>query len=249
MKKIILQTQKVFNGRYAFTLEVNFDSVEQDEAIIYYVKTDKYSVYKDNAYWYIVDKITNIEYSEHQLVNKTQLKELTELINKINKELNSDRIKWQTYYYIDYDLTVRTNTELLSNIDSINYELGNYFTDEEKAKETAFKLKEFWNNIKEENNTYIFRLSSNIRQINNILYKVRQQEVLNRILKICEIADRRLIQFTLEKGNIDKETGVMIKFNQNLEIKNIKDIKYVEVGNDYIYAWVSTQNKYIFLNM
>ena len=134
-------------------------------------------------------------------------------------------------------------------MDNINYELGNYFTDKCKAEEIAIKLKRFWDNIKEENNTYIFRLSSNIRQINNILYKVRQQEVLNRILKICEIADRRLIQFTLEKGNIDKETGVMIKFNQNLEIKNIKDIKYVEVGNDYIYAWVSTQNKYIFLNM
>lgn len=249
MKKIILQIQKVFNGRYAFTLEVNFDSVEQQEDIIYYVDTDKYSVYKHNAYWYVGNKTTNIEYSEHQLVNKTQLKELTELINKINKELNSNRLKGQTYYYIDYDLTIRTSTELFNNVDNINYELGNYFTDKCKAEEIAIKLKRFWDNIKEENNTYIFRLSSNIRQINNILYKVRQQEVLNRILKICEIADRRLIQFTLEKGNIDKETGVMIKFNQNLEIKNIKDIKYVEVGNDYIYAWVSTQNKYIFLNM
>ena len=249
MKKIILQTQKVFNGRYTFTLEVNFESVEQVEDIIYYVKTDNYSVYKHNAYWYVVNKTTNIEYSEHQLVNKTQLKELTEFINKINKELNSDRLKGQTYYYIDYDLAVRKSIELLSNIDNINYELGNYFTEEEKAKETALKLKEFWDNIKDENTTYIFRLSSNIGQINNILYKVRQQDVVNRILKICEIADRRLIQFTIEKGNIDKETGVMIKFTQNLEIKNIKDIKYVEVGNDYIYAWVSTQNKYIFLNM
>lgn len=249
MKKITLQKQKVFNGKYAFTLEVNFDSVEQEDNIIYYVKTDNYSVYKHNAYWYVGNKTTNIEYSEHQLVNKTQLKELTELINKINKELNSNRLKGQTYYYIDYDLTIRTSTELFNNVDNINYELGNYFTDKCKAEEIAIKLKRFWDNIKEENNTYIFRLSSNIRQINNILYKVRQQEVLNRILKICEIADRRLIQFTLEKGNIDKETGVMIKFNQNLEIKNIKDIKYVEVGNDYIYAWVSTQNKYIFLNM
>ena len=249
MKKIILQTQKVFNGRYAFTLEVNFDSVEQVEDIIYYVKTDNYSVYKHNAYWYVVNKSTNIEYSEPQLVNKTQLKELTEFINKINKELNSNRLKGQTYYYIDYDLAVRKSIELLSNIDNINYELGNYFTEEKKAKETALKLKEFWENIKDENTTYIFRLSSNISQINNILYKVRQQDVVNRILKICEIADRRLIQFTLEKGNIDQETGVMIKFNQNLEIKNIKDIEYVEVGNDYIYAWVSTQNKYIFLNM
>lgn len=250
MKKIILQTQKVFNGKYAFTLEVNFESVEQVEDIIYYVKTDNYSVYKHNAYWYVVNKTTNIEYSEHQLVNKTQLKELTEFINKINKELNSNRVKGQTYYYINYDLTITKSVELLSNLDKIYYDLGNYFTDKEKAKETALKLKRFWNNIKEEkNNNYIFRLSSNISQINNILYKVRQQDVLNRILKICEIADRRLIQFTIEKGNIDKETGVMIKFTQNIEIKNIKDIEYIEIGKDYIYAWVSTQNKYIFLNM
>lgn len=248
MKKIILQTQKVFNGRYAFTLEVNFDSVEQDEAIIYYVKTDKYSVYKDNAYWYIVDKITNIEYSEHQLVNKTQLKELTELINKINKELNSDRIKWQTYYYIDYDLTVRTNTELLSNIDSINYELGNYFTDEEKAKETAFKLKEFWNNIKDENNTYIFRLSSNIRQINTIPCYIKGK-LLDEILKICEIADRRLIEFTIHEGNINHEIGVEIKFSQKMELKGIKDVEYIDIGENYIYAWVSTLRKYQLLNL
>lgn len=144
---------------------------------------------------------------------------------------------------------IRESKDLFCVIDNTSYELGNYFTDKKKAEETAFKLKEFWDNIKEENNTYIFRLSSNISQINNILYKVKQQDVLNRILKICEIADRRLIQFTIEKGNIDNETGVMIKFTQNLEIKNIKDIEYVEVGNDYIYAWVSTQNKYIFLNM
>lgn len=49
MKKITLQTQKVFNGKYAFTLEVNFDSVEQEEDIIYYVKTDKYVVYNFNV--------------------------------------------------------------------------------------------------------------------------------------------------------------------------------------------------------
>ena len=117
---------KVFNGRYAFTLEVNFDSVEQDGTIIYYVKTDKYSVYKYNAYWYIVDKITNIEYSEHQLVNKTQLKELTELINKINKELNSNRVKLGIYYYIDSYALVKSSTELFSELDNTYYELGNY---------------------------------------------------------------------------------------------------------------------------
>ena len=194
--------------------------------------------------------IVNISKEEYNIIYaETQLKELTEFINKINKELNSDRLKGQIYYYIDSELIIRESKDLFCVIDNTYYELGNYFTDKEKAKETALKLKRFWNNIKEEKNTYIFRLSSNISQINNILYKVKQQDVLNRILKICEIADRRLIQFTIEKGNIDNETGVMIKFTQNLEIKNIKDIEYVEVGNDYIYAWVSTQNKYIFLNM
>ena len=248
MKKIILQTQKVFNGKYAFTLEVNFESVEQVEDIIYYVKTDNYSVYKHNAYWYVVNKTTNIEYSEHQLVNKTQLKELTEFINKINKELNSDRLKGQIYYYIDSELIIRESKDLFCVIDNTYYELGNYFTDKKKAEETALKLKEFWDNIKEENNTYIFRLSSNIIQINKIPCYIKDK-LLDKILKICAIADRRLIQFTIKKGDIDNETGVMIKFTQNLEIKNIKDIEYVEVDNDYIYAWVSTQNKYIFLNM
>lgn len=248
MKKIILQTQKVFNGKYVFTLEVNFDSVEQVKDIIYYVKTDNYSVYKHNAYWYVVNKTTNIEYSEHKLVNKTQLKELTEFINKINKELNSDRIKWQTYYYIDYDLTIRTSTELLGNLDNINYELGNYFTDEEKAKETAFKLKEFWDNIKDENNTYIFRLSSNREQINNISYNI-QGKLLDKILKICRIADKRLIEFTIHKGNINHEIGVEIKFSQKMELKGIKDVEYVDIGENYIYAWVSTLRKYQLLNL
>ena len=149
MKKIILRTQKVFNGKYVFTLNANFDSVEQQEDIIYYVDTDKYSVYKHNAYWYVVDKTTNIEYSEHQLVNKTQLKELSELVNRINKELNLNRLKGQTYYYIDFELTIQKSVELLSKLDKIYYDLGNYFTEEEKAKETALKLKEFWDNIKE----------------------------------------------------------------------------------------------------
>lgn len=249
MKKIILQTQKVFNGRYAFTLEVNFDSVEQLEDIIYYVKTDNYSVYKHNAYWYVVDKITNIEYSEHQLVNKTQLKELTELINKINKELNSDRIKWQTYYYIDYDLTIRTSTELLGNLDNINYELGNYFVNKKEAEEIALRLREFWNNIKEEKeNSYIFRLSSNIKQINNISYDI-QGKLLDKLLKICEIADRRLIEFTIHKGNINHEIGVEIKFSQKMELKGIKDVEYVDIGENYTYAWVSTLRKYQLLNL
>lgn len=249
MKKIILHTQKVFNGRYTFTLEVNFDSVEQEEDIIYYVKTDNYSVYKHNAYWYIVDKTTNIEYSEHQLVNKTQLKELTEFINKINKELNYNRVKGQTYYYINYDLTIAKSVELLSNLDKIYYDLGNYFTEEEKAKETALKLKEFWDNIKEKKeNSYIFRLSSNIKQINNISYDI-QGKLLDKLLKICEIADRRLIEFTIHKGNINQEIGVEIKFSQKMELKGIKDVEYVEVGEDYTYAWVSTLRKYQLLNL
>lgn len=249
MKKIILHTQKVFNGRYTFTLEVNFDSVEQEEDIIYYVKTDNYSVYKHNAYWYVVDKITNIEYSEHQLVNKTQLKELTEFINKINKELNYNRVKGQTYYYINYDLTIAKSVELLSNLDKIYYDLGNYFTEEEKAKETALKLKEFWDNIKEKKeNSYIFRLSSNIKQINNISYDI-QGKLLDKLLKICEIADRRLIEFTIHKGNINQEIGVEIKFSQKMELKGIKDVEYVEVGEDYTYAWVSTLRKYQLLNL
>lgn len=210
MKKIILQTQKVFNGKYAFTLEVNFESVEQVEDIIYYVKTDNYSVYKHNAYWYVVNKTTNIEYSEHQLVNKTQLKELTEFINKINKELNSNRVKGQTYYYINYDLTITKSVELLSNLDKIYYDLGNYFTDKEKAKETALKLKRFWNNIKEEKNTYVFKLSFNKYQINNIPSHI-QGKFLDKILKICKIADKRLIKFTLENGNIDQETRKRFK--------------------------------------
>ena len=67
MKKITLQTQKVFNGKYAFTLEVNFDSVEQEEDIIY-------AVYNFNNSWYILDKTTHIKYLESQLLNKIQLK-------------------------------------------------------------------------------------------------------------------------------------------------------------------------------
>ena len=176
MKRIILQTQKVFNGRYTFTLEVNFDSVEQQEDIIYYVDTDKYSVYKHNAYWYVGNKTTNIEYSEHQLVNKTQLKELSELVNRINKELNLNRVKGQTYYYIDSELIIRESKDILCVIDNNYYDLGNYFTEKEKAKETALKLKEFWKGIKEEKeNSYIFRLSSNIKQINNLPMNIQDE--------------------------------------------------------------------------
>ena len=248
MKKIILQTQKVFNGKYAFTLEVNFESVEQVEDIIYYVKTDNYSVYKHNAYWYVVNKTTNIEYSEHQLVNKTQLKELTEFINKINKELNSNRVKGQTYYYINYDLTITKSVELLSNLDKIYYDLGNYFTDKEKAKETALKLKRFWNNIKEEKNTYVFKLSFNKYQINNIPSHI-QGKFLDKILKICKIADKRLIKFTLENGNIDQERGLKIEFDETMELNGIENVKYVDIGEDYVYAWVYTLEKYKLLNL
>lgn len=251
MKKITLQKQKVFKGGYAFTLEVNFDSVvEQEDNIIYYVKTDNYSVYKYDAYWYILDKTTHKSYLGNKLLTKTQLKELTEVINKINKELNSGRVKGQTYYYIDSDLTIRKSTEIFCSIDNNSYKLGNYFIDKKKAEETALKLKEFWNSIKEENknNNYIFRLNSNINQINNILYKVNQ-DILAKVLKICEIADRILIEFHIEKGIIDKERGIMIKFHKNIEINNLEDIEYVEIGKDCVYAWVSTRKKYKFLNI
>ena len=249
MKKIILQTQKVFNGKYAFTLEVNFESVEQVEDIIYYVKTDNYSVYKHNAYWYVGNKTTNIEYSEHQLVNKTQLKELSELVNRINKELNLNRVKGQTYYYIDSELIIRESKDILCVIDNNYYDLGNYFTEKEKAKETALKLKEFWKGIKEEKeNSYIFRLSSNIKQINNLPMNI-QDDLLNKILKICEIADRRLIEFTIEKGNIDQERGLKIEFDEIMELNGIENVKYVDIGEDYIYAWVYTLKKYKLLNL
>lgn len=249
MKKIILQTQKVFNGKYVFTLEVNFDSVEQWEDIIYYVKTDKYSVYKHNAYWTILDKTNLIDYSENKVINKAQLKELTEFINKINKELNSNRLKGQTYYFINCDLTVQKSVDLLSNLDKIYYDLGNYFTEEEKAKETALKLKEFWKCIKEEKeNSYIFRLSSNIKQINNFPMNI-QENLLNKVLKICEIADRRLIKFTIGKGSIDSENGLRIKFTKPLELKGIKDIEYVEICTECIYGSVVKQPKYILLNI
>lgn len=249
MKKIILQTQKVFNGKYVFTLEVNFDSIEQWEDIIYYVKTDNYSVYKHNAYWTILDKTNLTDYSENKVINKAQLKELTEFINKINKELNSNRLKGQTYYFINCDLTVQKSVDLLSNLDKIYYDLGNYFTEEEKAKETALKLKEFWKGIKEEKeNSYIFRLSSNIKQINNLPMNI-QENLLNKILKICEIADRRLIKFTIGKGSIDSENGLRIKFTKPLELKGIKDIEYVEICTECIYGSVVKQPKYILLNI
>ena len=195
-----------------------------------------------------MNKTTNIEYSEHQLVNKTQLKELTEFINKINKELNSNRVKGQTYYYINYDLTITKSVELLSNLDKIYYDLGNYFTDKEKAKETALKLKRFWNNIKEEKNTYVFKLSFNKYQINNIPSHI-QGKFLDKILKICKIADKRLIKFTLENGNIDQERGLKIEFDETMELNGIENVKYVDIGEDYVYAWVYTLEKYKLLNL
>lgn len=248
MKKITLQTQKVFNGKYAFTLEVNFDSVEQEEDIIYYVKTDKYAVYNFNNSWYILDKTTHIKYLESQLLNKIQLKELTNLIKQINKELNYNRVKGQEYYYIDSDLTIKKSTEMFYSIDNNFYKLGNYFIDKKKAEEIALKLKEFWTNIKDENDTYIFRLSSNIKQINNIPYNIRGK-LLDKILKICKIVDKRLIEFTIYKGCINQEKGVEIKFSQKIELKGIKDIEYIDIGENYVYAWVSTLSKYQLLNI
>lgn len=250
MKKITLQTQKVFNGKYAFTLEVNFDSVEQEEDIIYYVKTDKYAVYNFNNSWYILDKTTHIKYLESQLLNKIQLKELTNLIKQINKELNYNRVKGQEYYYIDSDLTIKKSTEMFYSIDNNSYKLGNYFIDKKKAEEIALKLKEFWKGVKEEEkeNNYIFRLSSNIKQINNISYNI-QGKLLDKILKICRIADKRLIEFIIYKGCINQEKGVEIKFSQKIELKGIKDIEYVDIGENYVYAWVSTLSKYQLLNI
>ena len=172
----------------------------------------------------------------------------TFVLHLFNKELNSNIVKGQIYYFINYDLTIQKSVELLSNLDKIYYDLGNYFTDEEKAKETALKLKEFWDNIKEENNTYIFRLSSNIKQINTIHCYIKGK-LLDKILKICAIADRRLIEFTIHKGNINQEIGVEIKFSQKMELKGIKDVEYVDIGEDYTYAWVSTLRKYQLLNL
>ena len=83
----------------------------------------------------------------------------------------------------------------------------------------------------------------------NIFTKIFKNKKEDKILKICAIADRRLIEFTLENGDIDLKRGLKIKFNKTMKLNGIENIEYVEVGNDYIYAWVSTQNKYIFLNM
>lgn len=73
--------------------------------------------------------------------------------------------------------------------------------------------------------------------------------MLDKILKICRIADKRLIEFIIYKGCINQEKGVEIKFSQKIELKGIKDIEYVDIGENYVYAWVSTLSKYQLLNI
>ena len=43
--------------------------------------------------------------------------------------------------------------------------------------------------------------------------------------------------------------GVEIKFSQKMELKGIKDVEYIDIGENYIYAWVSTLRKYQLLNL
>lgn len=121
-------------------------------------------------------------------------------------------------------------------------------TDEGSIVPFIFDNKKEDNMKEKKENSYIFRLSSNIKQINNISYDI-QGKLLDKLLKICEIADRRLIEFTIHKGNINQEIGVEIKFSQKMELKGIKDVEYVDIGENYVYAWVSTLRKYQLLNL
>lgn len=88
------------------------------------------------------------------LVNKEDLKEILEIVDKINEKYGIPK-RWRAddgerYYYIDSHQRIFGNTDLTHSYDNMRYELGNYFKTEQEAQKVidSQEWKEFWEKVR-----------------------------------------------------------------------------------------------------
>nr|DAV27980.1 MAG TPA: hypothetical protein [Caudoviricetes sp.] len=86
------------------------------------------------------------------LIDKEDLKNILEIVNKINKKYGIPK-RWRVekgkkYYFLNTECEIRNIWEDKTKEDETRYNLGNYFKTEEEAQKVKEELDKFWAKVR-----------------------------------------------------------------------------------------------------
>lgn len=153
-KVLEIETQEVFDKVAIRIKYQNFEVLKRGE--FYDIETGVESVgtpeyIKDDNKLYIQGK-ENDKDSKILLVDKEDLKNILEIVNKINEKYGIPK-RWRAeenknYYFICNNKFIETNNEGKDSTDNFLFELGNYFKTKEEAEKVKEELDKFWAKVR-----------------------------------------------------------------------------------------------------
>ena len=151
-----IEYQEVFDKVAVRIKYQNFEVLKRGEFYDKETRVESYWVpdyVKDDNKLYIQGKEEKKD-SKVLLVDKEDLKEILEIVDKINEKYGIPK-RWRAddgerYYYIDSHQRIFGNTDLTHSYDNMRYELGNYFKTEQEAQKVidSQEWKEFWEKVR-----------------------------------------------------------------------------------------------------
>ena len=149
-----IESQEVFD-RVAIRIKYqNFEVLKRGEFYDEEIGVESFLVpeyIKDDNKLYIQGEEES-EDSRIFLIDKEDLKNILEIVNKINKKYGIPK-RWRAEYKDKYFAVL--NSGIISEIvdyedidDNIRYNLGNYFKTEEKAQKVKVELDKFWAKVR-----------------------------------------------------------------------------------------------------
>ncbi|WP_405344500.1 hypothetical protein KST04_02665 [Fusobacterium vincentii] len=86
------------------------------------------------------------------LIDKEDLKNILEIVNKINKKYGIPK-RWraeesEVYYFLDGKCEIYDTNEMKKKVDDIFFEQGNYFKTKEEAQKVKEELDKFWAKVR-----------------------------------------------------------------------------------------------------
>ena len=154
-KVLEIETQEVFDKVAIRIKYQNFEVLKRGE--FYDIETGVESVgtpeyIKDDNKLYIQGK-ENDKDSKILLVDKEDLKNILEIVNKINEKYGIPK-RWRAekekeYFFVTGTNEITADEEYYNKADNVRYELGNYFKTEEEAEKVKEELDKFWAKVRE----------------------------------------------------------------------------------------------------
>lgn len=153
-----IEHRKVFDKYVIRIVYQNDEILKRDIFKDCGVQSVSHIEYKDDVFYI---RGTNREKDDDAiLVNESQLQDIFEKVNKVNKKYGIVR-RWRAsdggwYFTIFSDGEIYSITEKGSTGDNARYEIGNYFQSIKDARRVldSVQWKQFWNRVKEDKLTY-----------------------------------------------------------------------------------------------